>query len=375
MATTAVKDIVLEGPEHYHIWFANIQGSVPEDLWKYFDPEATDEFNEPANITVATLRQGATSIEQLTAADRTLYTQLRTGYNIELTQYQRYLNEKAKLRTKLLTTIPEEKMVLLPAGESIREWISNITLATKPSDTHMKDVTKSKHRSMMTAKFVEWPSAGPEKWLLGWLKLMVDCKKWSPALYTDWVSDFNLVWGEVSGAARLCDRLTEAETSGNLNDWNIYKASSELQKAWDQRLIRSGMKIAGKSRTTRAVFTTDVRFDGIGAHEGPIEDAAQQSAHSRTGSKKRTATDNFQRRSKKRPYRRQNLICWGCSGQHGHFHCPLILGSSRRKIDITNENRQAFDRRMKDPTFAGKVKKIREADHITQELTENVEAC
>ena len=96
---------------------------------------------------------------------------------------------------------------------------------------------------MMTAKFVEWPCAGPEKWLLGWHKLMADCKKWSPALYTDWVSDFNLVWGEVSGAARLCERLAEAETSGNLGDWNIYKASSELQKAWDQRLIRSGMRI------------------------------------------------------------------------------------------------------------------------------------
>ena len=46
-ATTAVKNIILEGPEHYHIWFANTKGSVPEDLWKYFDPEATDEFNEP----------------------------------------------------------------------------------------------------------------------------------------------------------------------------------------------------------------------------------------------------------------------------------------------------------------------------------------
>ena len=381
MATTAVKDIVLEGPEHYHIWFANIKGSVPEDLWRYFDPEVTDQFNEPANITVATLRHGATSIEQLTVGERTLYAQLRTVYTNELTQYQRYLNEKAKLRTKLLTTIPEEKQVLLPADESIREWISNIKLATKPSDTHMKDVTKSKHRLMMTAKFVEWPSTGPEKWLLGWHKIMADCKKWSPALYTDWVSDFNLVWGEVSGAARLCERLAEAETSGDLGDWNIYKASSELQKAWDQRLIRSGMRIAGKGRTTRAVFTTNVRFDGIGAHEESIEEVAQQSTQDRTGSRKRTATDNFQRQNNKKrqhhPYRNQrlSLICWGCNGQHGYFHCPLILGSNRRKIEITKENRQTFDRKMKDPTFVGKVKKIREADQIAQELTGNTEVC
>ena len=31
---------------------------------------------------------------------------------------------------------------------------------------------------------------------------------------------------------------------------------------------------------------------------------------------------------------------------------------------------------MKDPTFAGKIKKIREADHITKtNLTENAEVC
>jgi hypothetical protein len=47
----------------------------------------------------------------------------------------------------------------------------------------MKDVTKAKHRSMMTAKFVDWPNAGPEKWLSEWNKLMMDCKKWIPVLY------------------------------------------------------------------------------------------------------------------------------------------------------------------------------------------------
>ena len=125
MATAAVNDIVLEGPEHYHSWFSNIKGSIPEDLWKYFDPETTNEFNEPEAITAATLRAGATRLEHLSATERTLFAQLRTIYNNELTQYQRYLNEKAKLRTKLLSTVPEQRRVLLPAEESIRQWISN----------------------------------------------------------------------------------------------------------------------------------------------------------------------------------------------------------------------------------------------------------
>ena len=378
MATAAVNDIVLEGPEHYHSWFSNIKGSIPEDLWKYFDPETTNEFNEPEAITAATLRAGATRLEHLSATERTLFAQLRTIYNNELTQYQRYLNEKAKLRTKLLSTVPEQRRVLLPAEESIRQWISNLQVATKPSDTHMKDVTKAKHRSMMTTKFVDWPSSGPEKWLLEWHKLMMDCRKWSQAVYSDWASDFNLVWGEVPGAKRLCDRLTEAMTNGEINGWDIYKASSELKQAWDQRTIRSGMKIAGKGRTTRAVFATDlldVRFDGLGAEE-VTEEAAEQRAQGRTGLRKRGATDSLQRPSNKRPYRKSKMICcWGCKGQHPHYICPLILGSNPKKVEVIYENRQTFEKRMKDTTFAEKIKKLREAKQITKELTENAEAC
>jgi hypothetical protein len=129
MATAAVKDIVLEGSEHYHSWFSNIKGSVPEDLWKYFDPETADEYTEPEVVTVATLRPQATSLQQLSTVDRTLYTQLRTIYNNDVSQYQRYLGEKAKLRIKLLNTVPEAKRVLLPADESIRKWISNLQVA------------------------------------------------------------------------------------------------------------------------------------------------------------------------------------------------------------------------------------------------------
>jgi len=375
MATTAFNDIPLEGPEHYHSWFSNIKGSVPEDLWKYFDPETTDEFNEPEAITVATLREGATGLQQLSATERTLYAQLRTIYNNELIQYQRYLNEKAKLRTRLLGTIPKQKRVLLPADEPIRQWISNLQIATKPSDAHMRDVTKAKHRSMMTTKFVDWPSGGPEKWLLEWHKLMMDCRNWSPAVYSDWASDFNLVWGEVPGAKRLCDRLTEATTNEEMNGWDIYKASSELKQAWDQRTIRSGMRIAGKGRTTRAVFATDVRFDGLGAHEEPIEESSEQATQAYVGSKKRAATDSLQRPSNKRPARKPKTPCWACKGQHPHFFCPLVLRSNRRKIPITNENKQTFDKRMKDPSFAGKIKMLREADQITKELSEEAEVC
>jgi hypothetical protein len=57
MAT--IKDIALEGPEHYHSWFSNIKGSVPEDLWKYFDLETADEYIEPQAVTFATVHYSA----------------------------------------------------------------------------------------------------------------------------------------------------------------------------------------------------------------------------------------------------------------------------------------------------------------------------
>ncbi|KAN0080587.1 hypothetical protein V8E54_003791 [Elaphomyces granulatus] len=52
----------------------------------------------------------------------------------------RSLTEKAKLIAKLFNTVPKHKGILLSDDESIKQWIS-----------HMKDVTNSKHQSMMTA--------------------------------------------------------------------------------------------------------------------------------------------------------------------------------------------------------------------------------
>ncbi|KAN0072641.1 hypothetical protein V8E54_009570 [Elaphomyces granulatus] len=122
-------DITLEGPENYHSWFLNIKESVPKDLWKYFDPESADEYNPPETVTFATIRPEATTWQQLSAAELELYVQLHTLYHFYLSQYQRYLAEKAKLRTTLLNTVPEIMRCLLPIDESIRQWISNLQVA------------------------------------------------------------------------------------------------------------------------------------------------------------------------------------------------------------------------------------------------------
>jgi hypothetical protein len=224
-------EVTLEGPEQFHTWYLSIKGSVPEDLWTYFDPDSDEEFAQPEPVTFAAVRAGATSLANLTSAERSQYISLRTIYNHDVSQYQRFLSETAKLRNKILNTVPEAKRPQLKADESVRDWITNLQTSTMPTDTQMKDIVRARHRILMGAKYTEWPTLGPDKWLAEWQRLMADCETWCSALHDDWASDFNLVWGEVAGAKRLCDRLTEAMVDDDFDDeWDIYRASRELKQ-------------------------------------------------------------------------------------------------------------------------------------------------
>jgi hypothetical protein len=60
---------------------------------------------------------------------------------------------------------------------------------------------------MMGAKYVEWPTGGPDKWVTEWQKLMDDCERWCPPLHQLWASDFNLVYLGLSGSAIVLSKL------------------------------------------------------------------------------------------------------------------------------------------------------------------------
>ena len=171
-------------------------------------------------ITFDSIRPGATTLRELTAAKKTQYTNLRNVYKNDITQYQRYLSEEAKLRTKILSTIAEAKRSMLRAETSVRTWISNLQTATKPTNAQMKTIVRAWHRILLRTKYIEWSTGGPEKWTTEWQKLMTDYERWCPAIYEDWAGDFNLVWGEVHEARRICDRLVEALTDGGIQEWD-----------------------------------------------------------------------------------------------------------------------------------------------------------
>jgi hypothetical protein len=374
--TASANEVILEGPDQYHTWLSAIKGSVPRDLWKYFDPDTASELLEPEPVTFEMIRPGATSIATLNTNERSQYTSLRSVYNYDMTQFQRLLSEEAKLRNKIMSTVSETKKPQLQADKPVRMWLANLQTSTKPTDAQMKDITRARHRTLMGAKYVDWPSGGPDKWLTEWQKLMADCELWCPALHTDWASDFNLVWGEVSGAKRLCDRLVEAITNEEIGEWDIYRASRELKQAWDQKSIRSGMKVAGRGRVTRAAFAMEPRFDGTGP-EGPDSTLSEQeqatpttaeSSRARSASRKRAGTETNQKEGMKRGQKKTKKPCWGCGGTHPFYHCVLITGHNPRDIQVSLECRRTFDNKMKDPSFAEKISTLREAQKIKRDM-------
>ena len=54
--TESTNEVILEGPENYHIWFSAVKSSVPGDIWKYFDPNDETQAIEPEQVTIAMVR-------------------------------------------------------------------------------------------------------------------------------------------------------------------------------------------------------------------------------------------------------------------------------------------------------------------------------
>jgi hypothetical protein len=76
MASQPLTKGSLDGPKTYHVWYAMINAMIPRDLWKYVDPDTENEFEEPEEIIFDSIRPGATTLRELTAAEKTQYASL-----------------------------------------------------------------------------------------------------------------------------------------------------------------------------------------------------------------------------------------------------------------------------------------------------------
>ena len=222
MATKATNEVMLEGPETYHKWYALMISSFPRDLWRFVDPESEAEFPTPEAPTFDQVKENAMSFKDLNAAERAQWANMKSEFKQDETNFQRFLQEESKLRTKIFGSVGEERRSLLRAGEPLREWIRSLQTTSIPTDAQMIDLVKTRHRNLMGSKYVDWPTAGPEKWVTEWKTLMEDCQLWNPVLYQDWAGDFNLVWGEVPATQFLCKQLAAERSANNLQGWDIH---------------------------------------------------------------------------------------------------------------------------------------------------------
>jgi hypothetical protein len=272
-----------------------------------------------------------------------------------------------------MNSIADAKKSQLMADETTREWLSHLAESTKSTDSRMQELIRAKHRRKMTVKYSDWPNGGPQKWIAEWQSVMGECKIWCPSLYDEWISDFNLVWGEVAGAKFLCSQMRMDQKKEQTAEWSIFRASQELQDAWDEKSTRSGMRTSGRAPIVKAAFTVEPRFDGEAAEEmegsekpatgtaGPSKSAKDSKKRRRTVSSNENGSNN-----KRKP-------CWVCDGNHRPQTCFLALGITPKRLNIPEGNKKIFERRMKDSSFTDKIQKIRDLEKAKNDILKHDE--
>ena len=215
------------------------------------------------------------------------------------------LANKSKLRQLIIGTVSEAKRSQLRHDGSVREWIKSLQASTKPTDTQIQGIVRARHRVMMGAKYMEWPTGGPHKWITEWQKLMSDCERWCAPLYRRYGQAILILSGErslepsgsVTESLKLSTRTIKRRPTRTIKRIVISLGLRwSLKQAWDRKTIRNGMRVAGRGWITKAAFAVEPRFDGIKASEDLMDEPQAAPSNSR----RRPATESRQRYSSKR---------------------------------------------------------------------------
>ena len=195
---------------------------------------------------------------------------------------------------------------------------------------------------------------------------------WCPSLYDTWITDFNLVWGEVPGAKFFCSRMRMDQKRGRTAEWSIFKASRELQDAWNEQSVRRGMRTSERATIVKAAFAVELIFDEEAAEEiegseQPTTEPEEFSENAENPKKRRRIISNKMESGNKRK------LCWVCDGNHGARTCFLALGNIPKRVKIPEDNEEVFERRMADPSFAEKILRIRELEEDRRKILDRDE--
>jgi hypothetical protein len=83
MASQSTEVVILDEPDTYHAWYAMIKTSVVKDLWKYVDPASAEEYEEPEEVRFDMVKEGASSLRELSNLEKTIYLNLKSDAKTE----------------------------------------------------------------------------------------------------------------------------------------------------------------------------------------------------------------------------------------------------------------------------------------------------
>jgi hypothetical protein len=128
------------------------------------------------------------------------------------------------------------------------------------------------------------------------------------------------------------------------------------------------MCTSGRAPIVKAAFTVEPRFDGEAAEE---MEGSEQPATGAAGSLKKAKDSKKRRRtvsSNEKESSNKRKPCWVCDGNHRPRGCFCALGIKPRRIKIPEENKKIFEKRMKDPSFADRIQKIRDLEKAKKDI-------
>jgi hypothetical protein len=177
----------------------------------------------------------------------------------------------------------------------------------------------------------------------------------------------------------LCKELAAARDQDDLGGWDIFKAGRKLQEEYNQKSIRSGMKVANRGKTTRGVFNMQPWFNGEESGKSPHSGTETPTtsrqilqpewSRSHSKSRKQAGTELIQKEEGFRGQQKSKLPCWGCMATaHEGYRYPLILDYNPGHTNILPEWREAFERKMEDKEFSQNISKLREARKIRRNM-------
>ena len=280
----SVKDVLLSDQSTWDGWYENIKGSVPDYLWKYFDPDGDAVFVEPippvepviepppvvpasfaGPSTRSTQPPAETPEHQAGRESRykenmDMYFKRHTIYRDVKKEWEYYHATQTKLRDKIQATVAKQKAAKLRAHLPVRTWLQDLKASSAPPEAITKRSISVEYHRFINIGLTEWPTGGPGAWLAKWEDLICRAEQFNVTL-ENWLTDVSSVWQRVPGVAGYFDEVERKVVQGKTDKYTSADISAAIQQYWERRREGTVLKFV-KPKATRSVFATGVTFDG-----------------------------------------------------------------------------------------------------------------